>query len=134
MPSAALGKRIRYLPDLPWHEVIGVVQDVRENGVVPSGTAHRVLADDVCVVEREARSAECHPRRELHRPQRPAPHDRSSEPDPAGRLVGEPRTARVTAHDARGLRPVTRAHVLTLVMLAIAASMALLWASSASTA
>jgi hypothetical protein len=32
-PSAALGKRIRYLPDLPWHEVIGVVQDVRENGV-----------------------------------------------------------------------------------------------------
>jgi hypothetical protein len=32
-PSAALGKWIRYLPDLPWHEVIGVVQDVRENGV-----------------------------------------------------------------------------------------------------
>jgi predicted permease len=32
-PSAALGKRIRSLPNRPWHEVIGVVQDVRENGV-----------------------------------------------------------------------------------------------------
>ena len=32
-PSAALGKRIREFPDMPWQEVIGVVQDVRENGV-----------------------------------------------------------------------------------------------------
>ena len=32
-PTAALGKRIRHLPEMPWHEVIGVVQDVRENGV-----------------------------------------------------------------------------------------------------
>jgi len=32
-PSAAVGKYIRHLPDMPWHEVIGVVQDVRENGV-----------------------------------------------------------------------------------------------------
>jgi predicted permease len=32
-PAAALGKRIRHLPGTPWHEVIGVVQDVRENGV-----------------------------------------------------------------------------------------------------
>ena len=31
--SAAIGKRIRHLPEMPWHEVIGVVQDVRENGV-----------------------------------------------------------------------------------------------------
>jgi hypothetical protein len=28
-----LGERIRHLPEMPWHEVIGVVQDVRENGV-----------------------------------------------------------------------------------------------------
>jgi predicted permease len=31
--SAALGKRIQTLPTAPWREVIGVVQDVRENGV-----------------------------------------------------------------------------------------------------
>jgi len=32
-PSAALGKRFRSFPDMPWHEVVGVVEDVRENGV-----------------------------------------------------------------------------------------------------
>jgi predicted permease len=32
-PSAAVGKYIRHLPEMPWHEVIGVVQDVRENGI-----------------------------------------------------------------------------------------------------
>jgi putative ABC transport system permease protein len=32
-PSAAIGKRFREFPGMPWHEVIGVVQDVRENGV-----------------------------------------------------------------------------------------------------
>jgi predicted permease len=32
-PSAALGKRLREFPDMPWHEVVGVVEDVRENGV-----------------------------------------------------------------------------------------------------
>ncbi len=32
-PSAAIGKRIREFESMPWHEVIGVVQDVRENGV-----------------------------------------------------------------------------------------------------
>jgi len=32
-PSAAVGKYLRHLPEMPWHEVIGVVQDVRENGV-----------------------------------------------------------------------------------------------------
>jgi predicted permease len=32
-PSAALGKRFREYPGLPWHEVVGVVQDVSENGV-----------------------------------------------------------------------------------------------------
>ncbi len=31
--SAAIGKRLREFPSQPWHEVIGVVQDVRENGV-----------------------------------------------------------------------------------------------------
>jgi predicted permease len=32
-PSAAVGKRLREDPGLPWREVIGVVQDVREKGV-----------------------------------------------------------------------------------------------------
>jgi predicted permease len=32
-PSAALGKRIREFPGMPWREVIGVIQDVRENGI-----------------------------------------------------------------------------------------------------
>ena len=32
-PSAALGKQLREFSSMPWHEVIGVVQDVAENGV-----------------------------------------------------------------------------------------------------
>ena len=32
-PAAAIGKRIQTLPAAPWREVIGVVQDVYENGV-----------------------------------------------------------------------------------------------------
>jgi predicted permease len=32
-PSAAIGKRLREFPSTPWYEVIGVAQDVRENGV-----------------------------------------------------------------------------------------------------
>jgi predicted permease len=32
-PAAAVGKHLRQRPDMPWHEVIGVVQDVRENGL-----------------------------------------------------------------------------------------------------
>ncbi|ADV83063.1 ABC transporter permease [Terriglobus saanensis] len=32
-PGIAIGKRFREFPGMPWHEVVGVVQDVRENGV-----------------------------------------------------------------------------------------------------
>lgn len=32
-PSAAIGKRLREFPGTPWKEVIGVVEDVHENGV-----------------------------------------------------------------------------------------------------
>ena len=32
-PSAAIGKHLREFPEMPWHEVIGVIQDVREKGV-----------------------------------------------------------------------------------------------------
>jgi putative ABC transport system permease protein len=32
-PSAAIGKQLTEFPKMPWHEVVGVVQDVRENGV-----------------------------------------------------------------------------------------------------
>jgi predicted permease len=31
--SAAIGKHLREVPMMPWHEVVGVIQDVRENGV-----------------------------------------------------------------------------------------------------
>jgi len=32
-PQAAIGKRFREWESMPWHEVVGVVEDVRENGV-----------------------------------------------------------------------------------------------------
>jgi hypothetical protein len=32
-PSAAIGKHLREFSNMPWHEVIGVVQDVHEKGV-----------------------------------------------------------------------------------------------------
>ncbi len=32
-PNGALGKRFREFPGAPWYEVVGVVEDVRENGV-----------------------------------------------------------------------------------------------------
>jgi predicted permease len=32
-PSAAVGKRLRWYPTTPWQEVIGIVQDVRQNGI-----------------------------------------------------------------------------------------------------
>jgi predicted permease len=32
-PAAAIGKRFRQSPGMPWWEVLGVVQDVRENGL-----------------------------------------------------------------------------------------------------
>src|SRR5581483_3182681 len=32
-PMAAVGKRIRQYPNMPWYEVIGVVQNVRQNGI-----------------------------------------------------------------------------------------------------
>ena len=38
-PNAAIGKRFREYPSMPWHEVVGVVQDVRENGVNQSSPA-----------------------------------------------------------------------------------------------
>src|SRR6202140_2524232 len=32
-PAAAIGKQLREFSSMPWHEVIGVIQDVRERGV-----------------------------------------------------------------------------------------------------
>jgi predicted permease len=32
-PAAAVGKRLRWYPNTPWQEVIGIVQDVRQNGI-----------------------------------------------------------------------------------------------------
>ncbi len=38
-PSAAIGRRVREFPMMPWHEVIGVAQDVRDNGVAQKAPA-----------------------------------------------------------------------------------------------
>jgi hypothetical protein len=102
-PTAALGKRLRQLPGMPGHEVIGVVQDVRENGVYPTGAPNRVLAFDVCLFVRHGRAAECHTPGDRHHPQRAHWHGSFSEPGPASRLVGELQPARVAADHARGL-------------------------------
>ena len=32
-PQAAIGKYFREFPGMPWHEIVGVVQNVRENGI-----------------------------------------------------------------------------------------------------
>jgi predicted permease len=37
--QAAIGKRIREYPSMPWHEVVGVVQDVHMNGVIEAPPA-----------------------------------------------------------------------------------------------
>jgi predicted permease len=37
--EAAIGKRFREYGSMPWHEVVGVVQDVRENGVMQAPPA-----------------------------------------------------------------------------------------------
>jgi predicted permease len=38
-PAAAIGRRLRQDAGMPWHEVIGVVQDVRENGLYQQAPA-----------------------------------------------------------------------------------------------
>ncbi|MFL6442845.1 MAG: ABC transporter permease [Candidatus Sulfotelmatobacter sp.] len=38
-PGAAIGKRIREFAQMPWHEVIGVVENVRESGVTADAPA-----------------------------------------------------------------------------------------------
>ena len=43
-PAAALGQRVRPDPNASWREVIGVVEDVREDGVHKPAAADRVLA------------------------------------------------------------------------------------------
>jgi predicted permease len=38
-PAAALGKRLREFPGMPWHEIVGVVEDVRQNGIQENAPA-----------------------------------------------------------------------------------------------
>jgi len=38
-PSAAIGKQLREFSSMPWHEVIGVIQDVRQRGVQETAPA-----------------------------------------------------------------------------------------------
>ena len=108
-PAAAIGKHLRHVPDVPWHEVIGVVQDVRENGVYQPAPPTVYWPSISAYVIAIGSAAECHSPGHLHRPQRARWHGRFSEPGPASRVVGELQPARVAADDARGLRSVSRA-------------------------
>src|SRR5437016_1440095 len=38
-PAAAIGKRFQVIPKMPWVEVVGVVEDVRQNGVSETAPA-----------------------------------------------------------------------------------------------
>ena len=60
-PSAAVGKRLRQYPSMPWHEVIGVVQDIRQNGIQekapdivywPAMMGHSFIPDGGIIVTR----------------------------------------------------------------------------------
>jgi predicted permease len=58
-PSAAIGKRIRVTPSVPWRTIVGVVGDARDNGVAAAAPAimywpmlHRQLWRDEAVVSR----------------------------------------------------------------------------------
>ena len=101
-PAAAIGKHLRQRPEMPWHEVVGVVQDVRENGLFQPAPP-TVYWPTMSAYLNAAAGAECHPRSDLHHPQRAHWHGRFSEPSPASRVVGELQLARVAAHHARGL-------------------------------
>ena len=43
-PSRAIGKRVRYGPNLPWREIVGVVGDERDDGLESTGDGDGVLA------------------------------------------------------------------------------------------
>ncbi len=43
-PNGAIGKRFREFPSAPWFEVVGVAEDVRENGVDQVSPADGLLA------------------------------------------------------------------------------------------
>jgi predicted permease len=50
-PSAAIGKHFREWESMPWHEIVGVVQDVRENGadqVSPATVYWPSVMPDIC--------------------------------------------------------------------------------------
>ena len=81
-PSAAIGKRMREFPSDPWYEVIGVVQDVRENGVqekAPEIVYWSSLTE--CLI----RSADD----DVRNTQRPRGYANLSQRGAPGRVVGE---------------------------------------------
>ena len=111
-PSAAIGKRLREFPKMPWHEVIGVVQDVRENGVqekAPAIVYWPPMMDNLFGPGPAAGDANG----DIRGPQRARGHGKFSEPGSAGRVVGEFESAAgVGADDAGGLRPIAGANFL----------------------
>jgi predicted permease len=86
-PSAAVGKRIREFSQ--WWEVIGVVQDVRENGVHDRWSLW-------------AWCAECHTHGDVCHPKRSDRKRRLPQRGPASRLVGEFESAAGVGADNAG--------------------------------
>ncbi len=112
-PSDAIGKRIRTLPTRPWREVIGVVEDVRDNGVHepapatvywPSFGESSYHPGRTVTVERTVTFAIRSP---------PRGHRSAAERDAAGRVGGESEPAARGRADAAGpLRSIDGADVV----------------------
>ncbi len=70
--QAAIGKRFRVTKSQPWREVIGVAEDVRQNGVGSGGAGHRLLAghDQKSLRRRRIRSGPLRHVRDAQRPRR----------------------------------------------------------------
>ncbi len=104
-PSAAVGKRLRQYPSMPWQEVIGVVQDVRQNGIQEKAPDIVYWPALMPQLFRSQRRPHCHARRHVRDPKRPRGYGRLSEPGEAGSVVGECQSAAgLGPHHAGDLR------------------------------
>ena len=110
-PSAAIGKHVRESPGMPWSEVIGVVQDVFENGVHEKAPEIVYWPPIWTRFFRTRSNGNCHPVRHVRGSKRSHGRGGFSQPDPASCLVGECQPAGgIDANHARHLRSIARAH------------------------
>ena len=125
-PAAAIGKRIRNTPANPWREIVGVVGDERDDGLLEAAPHHRLLAaGGGRLLDREdVRPAQPGVRRAVWTACRSSGfHGRTA----AGRLVGQRQPACRQAQSLAEIRASSMAQTsFALTMLAIAAVVALL--------